>query len=105
MTPTTWNENTFQTYKTKTKLKFGYYFDDGVTISSPPVRRAISTTIEALKSQGHEVIQIKPPNVVEAVQVFVSLTADEGYIIANPPHVDVLVTPIFVNLSLEIQWN
>lgn len=78
MYPSTWNESTFQSYNTK-KLKVGYYFDDGVTIASPPVYRAIMQTVQALKSQGHDVVLVSPPNVVEAVRVFVALTSDESY--------------------------
>jgi Asp-tRNA(Asn)/Glu-tRNA(Gln) amidotransferase A subunit family amidase len=60
-------------------LKFGYYFDDGVTVASPPVKRAILETIEALKSQGHEVILVTPPNILEAVRIFVALTSEERF--------------------------
>ena len=84
MYSSTWNESTFQTYSAK-KLKVGYYFDDGVTIASPPVYRAIMQTVQALKSQGHEVVLISPPNVVEAVRIFIALTSDESYSPAPPP--------------------
>jgi len=62
----------------------GYYFDDGVTIASPPVYRAIMQTVQALKAQGHEVVLVSPPNIVEAVRVFVALTADESYPASHP---------------------
>jgi len=77
--PISWRDSQFAKYSSK-KLKFGYYFDDGVTISSPPVKRAILQTAEALKSQGHEVIPVLPPNALEAVRIFVGLTACEGYL-------------------------
>src|SRR5271169_4699650 len=82
MYPSTWNETTFQSYSTR-KLKVGYYFDDGVTIASPPVYRAIMQTVQALKSQGHEIVLVTPPNVIEAVRVFIALTSDESY--PTPP--------------------
>jgi Asp-tRNA(Asn)/Glu-tRNA(Gln) amidotransferase A subunit family amidase len=77
--PSPWNDSLFSKYAEK-KLKFGYYFDDGVTIASPPVQRAILSTVEALKSQGHEVVLVTPPNTMEAVRIFVSLSSDEGFL-------------------------
>ena len=78
MLPGIWNDSVFTTYSSK-KLKFGYYFDDGVTIASPPVQRAIEQTAQALKSQGHEVILTTPPNTIEAVRIFIALTSDEKF--------------------------
>ena len=76
--PNPWNDAVFSKYANKKKLKFGYYFDDGVTIASPPVERAVLMTAKALQAQGHEVVSIVPPNVVEAVQCFVALTTYDG---------------------------
>jgi len=78
VTPNPWNDDKFAHYATKKKLKFGYYFDDGVTISSPPVKRAIERTVTALAAQGHEVELIVPPNVVEAVRIFIALTSNSS---------------------------
>ena len=78
VTPNPWNDGKFTHYATKQKLKFGYYFDDGVTISSPPVKRAIERTVAALAAQGHEVELIMPPNVAEAVRIFVALTSNSS---------------------------
>jgi Asp-tRNA(Asn)/Glu-tRNA(Gln) amidotransferase A subunit family amidase len=76
--PRAWMDATFARY-TGRKLKFGYFFDDGVTISSPPVKRAIMQTVEALKAQGHEVELTMPPKVIEAVRIFVAMTSHNGY--------------------------
>jgi Asp-tRNA(Asn)/Glu-tRNA(Gln) amidotransferase A subunit family amidase len=78
MLPSPFNNAIWSQYGKK-KLKFGYYFDDGVVIASPPVKRAILKTINALKSQGHQVIPITLPNTIEAVRIFASLTSAEGY--------------------------
>lgn len=59
-------------------MKIGYYYDDGICVASPPVQRAVLQTVEALKSQGHEVVEVKPPNTMEAVKEFVGLTSGEG---------------------------
>src|SRR5271169_831812 len=83
MVSSPWNDSLFKKYSSK-KLKFGYYFDDGVTISSPPVKRAILQTVKALESQGHEVISVNPPNVVEAVRIFVALNSEERFTISFP---------------------
>jgi hypothetical protein len=77
--PNPWKEAVFLKF-TERKLKFGYYFDDGVTISSPPVKRAIMETVTQLQNQGHEVVSIVPPNVIEAVRIFVALTSHTGFL-------------------------
>jgi Asp-tRNA(Asn)/Glu-tRNA(Gln) amidotransferase A subunit family amidase len=85
MLPGIWNDTIFNEYSSKEKLRFGYYFDDGVTIASPPVERAILQTVKALESQGHEAVPITPPNVIEAVRVFLALTSEEGYFPQQTP--------------------
>ena len=76
--PNPWSDTLFSKYANKTKLKFGYYFDDGVTIASPPVKRAVLMTAKALQAQGHEVVEIVPPNVTEMVHIFAALTTYDG---------------------------
>jgi len=76
--PRPWSPATIEKYAVK-RLKFGYYLDDGVTISSPPVKRAILETVNALQRQGHQCIQIVPPNVIEAARIFVATTSNNGY--------------------------
>ena len=93
--PNPWNDAVFSKYANKKKLKFGYYFDDGVTIASPPVERAVLMTAKALQAQGHEVVSIVPPNVVEAVQCFVALTTYDGSV--SSPHISSL--PQFISFS------
>jgi Asp-tRNA(Asn)/Glu-tRNA(Gln) amidotransferase A subunit family amidase len=63
-------------YATK-KLKFGYYFDDGITIASPPVKRAVEMTAKALQAKGYDVVELVPPNIIEVVHCFVALTTYE----------------------------
>ncbi|CAG8978766.1 hypothetical protein HYALB_00012498 [Hymenoscyphus albidus] len=38
------------------KLKIGIIWDDGVVQPHPPITRALKTTVDALKSSGHEII-------------------------------------------------
>jgi len=44
------------------KLKFGYYFDDGMVRTTPACRRAVSETVEALMKQGHECVEFELPS-------------------------------------------
>ena len=41
------------------KLKFGYYFDDGMARITPACHRAVSETVEALRKQGHECVEFE----------------------------------------------
>ena len=44
------------------KLKFGYYFNDGMACITPACSRAVSETVEALKKQGHECVEFELPS-------------------------------------------
>ena len=44
------------------KLKFGYYFNDGMARITPACRRAVSETVEALRKQGHECVEFELPS-------------------------------------------
>ncbi|KIW04342.1 uncharacterized protein PV09_04632 [Verruconis gallopava] len=48
--------------KLEEKLCFGVFYEDGIVGITPPVRRAIDTTVAALKKAGHEVIAWTPPS-------------------------------------------
>ncbi|KAF9644165.1 amidase signature enzyme [Thelephora ganbajun] len=43
------------------KLKFGYYFDDGMARITPACHRAVCETVEAPRKQGHESIEFELP--------------------------------------------
>lgn len=60
MVPLPWRD-----VKLPQRLSFGLIRDDGVVRPNPPVRRAIDMTVEALRKQGHEVIDIEPMNHLE----------------------------------------
>ncbi|KAL0575280.1 hypothetical protein V5O48_006681 [Marasmius crinis-equi] len=62
------------------RLRFGYYTSDGYTKSSPANQRAVIETVEALKKQGHECIEIADFNyATEATAIFLGLTSSDGY--------------------------
>ena len=44
------------------KLKFGYYFDDGMARTTPACRRAVHETVEALEKRGHECVEFELPS-------------------------------------------
>ncbi|KAH9057421.1 amidase [Lactarius vividus] len=61
------------------KLRFGYYLNDGVVKGSPACHRAVLETVEALRKAGHECVEINPPNVSRALQLFTGITSADGY--------------------------
>lgn len=44
------------------KLRFGYYTSDGFAKASPPCKRAVLETVEALRRQGHDCIEFEIPS-------------------------------------------
>ena len=44
------------------KLKFGYYFNDGMARVTPACSRAVSETVEVLRKQGHECVEFELPS-------------------------------------------
>jgi len=44
------------------RLKFGYYFNDGMARTTPACHRAVSETVEALRKRGHECVEFKLPS-------------------------------------------
>ncbi|KAJ8095263.1 hypothetical protein PM082_010486 [Marasmius tenuissimus] len=62
------------------KLRFGYYTSDGFTKASPANKRAVMETIEALRKEGHDCIEIADFNfATEATTIFMGLTSSDGY--------------------------
>ena len=60
------------------KLVVGYYLDDGVAAASPPCRRAVLETVEALRAAGHTVVEFKPPSMVDAIALYYQLMTADG---------------------------
>jgi hypothetical protein len=52
----------YREVKLARKLKFGYYFDDGMARITPACRRAVSETAEALRKHGHECVEFELPS-------------------------------------------
>ncbi|KAK7464735.1 hypothetical protein VKT23_005941 [Stygiomarasmius scandens] len=60
------------------KPVFGVMYWDEVVMPHPPVRRALSMTINALKDAGYEVVEFTPFNVAEAESIAKELYASDG---------------------------
>ena len=52
----------YREVKLENRLKFGYYFNDGMARITPACSRAVSETVEALREQGHECVEFKLPS-------------------------------------------
>jgi Asp-tRNA(Asn)/Glu-tRNA(Gln) amidotransferase A subunit family amidase len=50
-----------RTHASSSKLKVGYYVDDGFIESSPACGRAVLEAVAALRQDGHSVVEFKPP--------------------------------------------
>ncbi|KDQ61771.1 hypothetical protein JAAARDRAFT_31250 [Jaapia argillacea MUCL 33604] len=69
----------FREQKLPSKLRFGYYTNDGFVKASPANKRAVLETVAALRAKGHECVEIEVPLPSKAMEIFISLTAADGY--------------------------
>lgn len=60
------------------RLKWGVIWDDETIPPTPACRRALSTVISALKRQGHEVVDFKPPSIMEGLKIGYQLLFSDG---------------------------
>lgn len=66
------------------KLKFAVIWDDGFVRLTPPVKRALETTVEKLRRAGHEVVEWDNKPIAKAYGVITRLfTVDGGRTIRN----------------------
>lgn len=61
------------------KLRIGYYFEDGFVRTSPANRRAVQETVDALRKAGHDMVEFELPFGPRAIQLFAALTSGDGY--------------------------
>ena len=61
------------------KLRFGYYSDSNFVKSSPAVRRSVFETIDKLRAEGHECIDVGPVDSETATEIFVALSSSDGF--------------------------
>ncbi|MCB9599034.1 MAG: amidase [Sandaracinus sp.] len=61
-----------------TKLRFGYYEDDGYLTPAASVRRAVREAVALLEAAGCEVVRFTPPNVEEILSVYFRGVSADG---------------------------
>ncbi|KAK5992856.1 Acetamidase [Cladobotryum mycophilum] len=76
--PLPWRSEIEQEYLQKETLKIGIFRTDGVIDPSPACKRALEITEAALRSAGHEIVEIDPPSPYEALQLGSQLLDSDG---------------------------
>ncbi|KAI0741896.1 amidase signature enzyme [Daedaleopsis nitida] len=61
------------------KLRFGFYVSDNYVKPSPASQRAVLEAVDALRRAGHECVEVAVPQAHRAMELFISLTAADGY--------------------------
>ncbi|TFK32784.1 amidase signature domain-containing protein, partial [Crucibulum laeve] len=69
----------YRQLKLASKLRFGYYTSDDYIKASPACKRAVLETVEALRREGHECVEIKLPNANIPFNIFGGLVSADGY--------------------------
>jgi len=67
--PIAWRGDVAKEVAEKKKFKVGVLRTDGVVDPSPACARALDEVAEALKKEGHEVVDVDPPSPYEALQI------------------------------------
>lgn len=60
------------------KLKFGVLWTDGIVDPSPACLRALKLSVDALKAEGHEIVDFTAPDTLEALNVGAQLLCSDG---------------------------
>lgn len=77
--PLEWREEHYKQVHEKKKLRFGVMRTDGVVDPAPACARALEETVQALKAEGHDVYDVKPPvDPLEALEVAALLVNSDG---------------------------
>jgi len=65
--------------------RWGVLWNDGLIPPTPACKRALQHAVDALKKQGHEVVEFKPPNPVDGLRIGYQLVfSDAGKCLLNP---------------------
>ncbi|KAG9696829.1 amidase signature enzyme, partial [Aureobasidium melanogenum] len=80
--PLAWRQNNYDEFKEKKRLRVGVLRTDGVADPSPACARALQTTVDALKQQGHDVFDLTLPTApyapLDALTIAAQLLNAEG---------------------------
>lgn len=69
----------------KKKLRWGVMWTDGIVEPSPACHRALQEVVTALEANGHEIVEITPPDTLEALSLGSQLIfADAGKTVLKP---------------------
>jgi fatty acid amide hydrolase len=60
------------------KLRIGFFDDDGFFLPGTAMRRAVKQAVEHLRAAGAEVVPFKPPNAAEVVYLFFEAASADG---------------------------
>jgi len=76
--PIAWRGDISKEYAEMKKFRVGVLRTDGVVDPSPACARAVEKVIEALKKDGHEVVDVEPPSPYEALYIASQLLNADG---------------------------
>ncbi|KAF7561819.1 hypothetical protein G7046_g2301 [Stylonectria norvegica] len=76
--PLAWRPEVEEEYAEIKKLRIGVMRTDGVVDPSPACKRALEMTEAALRSAGHEIVEIDPPSPYEGLQLASILLNSDG---------------------------
>ena len=76
--PIPWRRDVFEEYSEKKKFRVGVMRSDGVVDPSPACARAVDIVVDALRKEGHEVIDVNPPSPYEALPIASQLLNADG---------------------------
>jgi Asp-tRNA(Asn)/Glu-tRNA(Gln) amidotransferase A subunit family amidase len=76
--PIPWREQIEQDYADKKRLRVGVLRTDGVVDPSPACAHALSMVEKALLVQGHEIVEVTPPDMYEGLQIASLLVDADG---------------------------
>jgi Asp-tRNA(Asn)/Glu-tRNA(Gln) amidotransferase A subunit family amidase len=76
--PIPWREEVAKEIHGTKKFKVGVMRTDGVVDPSPACARAVQEVVQALKKEGHEVIDVTPPSPYEALVIASQLLNSDG---------------------------
>ncbi|KAH8097074.1 amidase signature enzyme [Cristinia sonorae] len=83
--PLPWQPQAVDFIQAKRKPRWGVMYNDGLIPPTPACKRALSLAVDALKKQGHEVRDFKPPNPLDGLRIGYQLVfSDAGKCLLKP---------------------
>jgi Asp-tRNA(Asn)/Glu-tRNA(Gln) amidotransferase A subunit family amidase len=76
--PIPWREEVVKEFQEKKRFRVGVMRTDSVVDPSPACARAVEEVVQALKKEGHEVIDVTPPDPYEALVIASQLLNSDG---------------------------